>query len=209
MRIRFQVGAALLFIATLALLVVEFVRFRAAGNSAKLGYTSAVKKHDIVDAAQKSLDALRDAELREQNYILTGETVYSEAYAEDIHTWQDESGTLALVTEHDPTALAAREFIQAGTRTADELAAIVGVYEKSGREAALQRISRSSGIVYLDQAGKHAADVMQQDTRDAVSRGMVNRVLASFRSLAVGAGILALLSLAGSTLLFLTARRAT
>jgi hypothetical protein len=47
-------------------------------------YTQAVKQRDISDTVRNAVSALQDAELREQDYVLTGETTYSEAYADDI-----------------------------------------------------------------------------------------------------------------------------
>ena len=65
-------------------------------------YTLTVKKRDISDTARKAMSALQDAAMRQQGYALTGETAYSEAYAEDVREWQDEFGTLEIVAEHDP-----------------------------------------------------------------------------------------------------------
>src|SRR5579863_8206324 len=98
MRRRIQIGAAAFMpiaaVAVLGLIVRECLRD---SDAYRLLYTRSVKKHDIVDAARNALSALSDAEIREQNYVLTGETVYSAAYADDIRAWEDESAALELV----------------------------------------------------------------------------------------------------------------
>jgi CHASE3 domain sensor protein len=208
MRREIRVAAVLLLVGIVAIVAVELNQFRAARNSVRLAYTGVVKKNDIVATAQNSFAALRDAELREQDYILTGETVYSEAYAEDVRAWEDESGTLALISENDRVAPSAKEFIEAGKRTMNELAATVAIYEKSGREAALERIRRSSGIVYLDQAGKRFADMGVANGRDPARTRLLNESFIFFRRLAYGAGALACLGFVASTMLLLDRRKA-
>ena len=127
----------------------EYRSYRASSN---LVYTRSVKKRDIVDAARNALSALTDAELQEQDYALTGETVYSEAYAGDVRTWGDESAALGLVARNDPAKALVDDFSKAGAQAMSELALVVSLYDNKGREAALDRIRKSSGIVYLDQA---------------------------------------------------------
>src|ERR1700728_3281097 len=95
MRRIFQTGAVIfLLIAAVVTGLWEIREYRRDRNQFRLSYTRATKKRDIVDAARNALSALGDAELRAEDYVLTGETVYSEAYAEDIRTWEDESAAL-------------------------------------------------------------------------------------------------------------------
>lgn len=205
-----RAAAVLLLVATIIIAGAIVRQFRSARNSVLLAYTGTVKKRDIVDAARNSLAALTDAEFRAENYILTGETVYSEAYQSDVHTWEDESGTLQLIAEKDTAAVAAADFVTAGKRTMDELAAIVSAYEKNGQNPALERIRKSSAIVYLDQARAAADDVLRTDggAGDG-TRQMMNRAFVSFTRLAEGAGVLSCLSLISAILLFwLETRRA-
>lgn len=115
MRGKIQIGAAVLLLiaaaATMALVVREY---RRDSDACRLLYTRSVKKHDIAEAARNALFALNDAGIRAQDYVLTGETVYSEAYAEDIRTWQNESGALELVAANDPATALVRDFLESG-----------------------------------------------------------------------------------------------
>src|ERR1700721_3145849 len=97
MQKKIQTVAVLLIVAALVIVLFAAREYRRERNSSQLGYTRYVKLHDIDDSARSSLAALQDAEVREQNYVLTGETVYSEAYAASVRDWQDEIGTLELV----------------------------------------------------------------------------------------------------------------
>src|ERR1700683_2996435 len=147
MRRKFQIGtAALLLIAAGATMVLDVREYRRGSDGYSRSYTRSTKKHDIVDAARNALSALADAELRVQDYVLTGETVYSEAYAGDLRTWEDESAALELVAANYTATPIVQDFSKAGKRTLSELALLLSLYEKSGREAALDRIRKSSGI---------------------------------------------------------------
>jgi CHASE3 domain sensor protein len=201
---KIQTAAILLLIAAvgmLALVIHEYLRDR---DACQLLYTRSVKKRDIVDAARNAISALNDAELREQNYVLTGETLYSEAYADDIRTWQDELASLQLVARNDPATPLVEDFSQAGTRTVSELTLVVSLYEKSGRDAALERIRKSSGIVYLDQARSNVAKIQEIDGgANDLTRQMVTRTLSYFRRLAAGAAALFFLTVTGTLFLML------
>jgi CHASE3 domain sensor protein len=208
MRRRIQIGATVLLlvaaIVTMAFVTREYRRDR---DASRLLYTGTVKKHDIVDAARNSLSALTDAELRAQNYVLTGETVYSEAYEEDIRNWEDEEATLELVARKDPANQYVQDFTKAGKRTAGELGAVLSLYEKPGRDAALERIRRSSAIVYLDQARGSVTKILDVDGNFDGSRKIIDRADTSLRRLAEAAGVLAFLTVAGTLLLILQIRR--
>jgi CHASE3 domain sensor protein len=201
-------SAVLLLVAAIVPLVLAVREYRSDRDACQLLYTRSVKKHDIVDAANNALTALIDAEVREQNYVLTGETVYSEAYAEDIRTWQDESAALELVARNDPATLLVQDFSKAGTRTLGELALVFSLYEKSGRDAALDRIRKSSGIVYLDQARNSVARIKETDggAFDG-SIQLITKAMSSLRRLAAGSVALFLVAATGMLLLFLEIRR--
>jgi len=206
---KIQIGAALVLLvgaaATLALMIAEY---RRDSNQCQLLYTRSVKKKDIVDDARNALAALNDAELRVQNYVLTGETVYSEAYAEDIRSWQDESGSLELVVRNDPAIPFAQDLSKAGTRTINELATVVSLFEKSGRDSALDRIRKSTAIVYLDQARNSVAKIQEFDGGAAdLTMPVIIRSLIALRRLAEGGAALFLFALAGAVLLVFEIRR--
>jgi CHASE3 domain sensor protein len=202
------VAALLVMAAAAATLTLAILEYRRAGNVVGLMYTQSVKKRDIVDAARNALSALNDAELRAQNYVLTGETVYSEAYADDLRAWQDESASLVLVARNDPATPLAQDLSKAGTRTLNELALVVSLFEKSGRDAALERIRSSAGIVYMDQARNSVVKILEVDGRDVDGTyRLINRALSSFRRLAAVGGVLFLLVAACILLLVLEIRR--
>lgn len=206
---KIQIGsiAALLLaaIATMMLVVRDYRRNR---DASRLLYTRAVKKHDIIDAARNALAALSDAEIREQNYVLTGETVYSEAYANDVRTWADEFAALELEAKNDPATPLVQDLSKAGTQTLGELAVVVSLYEKSGREPAVERIRKGSGTVYLDKARDSVAKILEVDGVGAEgSTPIVNRALSSLRRLWEEATVLFALTVVSTVFLILGIRR--
>ena len=208
MRRIIKATAVLLLVASLFLTATAVIQFRSGRNSVRFAYTGVVKKRDIVDAARNSLAALSDAELRAENYVLTGETAYSEAYEADVRSWEDESGTLQLITEKDPAAVAVSDLVKSGKRTMDELSIVVSTYDKYGQNPALDRIRKSSAIVYLDQARKATDDVTRTDGGSADgTREVVSRAFSSFTRISGAAGALSCFSLISAILLWLETRR--
>lgn len=206
---KIQIGAALvLLIAAAAALALMIAEYRKDSDACRLLYTRSVKKKDIVDAARNALAALSDAEIRVQDYVLTGETVYSEAYTDDVRTWQDESASLALVARKDSATEFAQDLAKAGTRTMDELASVVAVFEKSGREPALDRIRKSTAIAYLDQARNSVTKIEDYDGgRIDQTMPIIITSLKALRRLTEGGAALFLLVVAGAVLLVLELRR--
>jgi CHASE3 domain sensor protein len=204
-----QIGAALVLVAAIATIALVARQYRRDRESYQRIYTRAVKQRDISDTARNAISALQDAEVREQDYVLTGETSYSEAYADDVRVWQDEFGTLELTAEHDSAAPIIRDLSRNGTRVLDELALITSLYEKGSREAALDRIRKGSAIVYLEQARDQVAKIKQLDglAADEADQSLVRDTLRSQRRLAAGAAALFGLILAGILLLILEMRR--
>ena len=205
MRRKVELGVlALLLIAAVATMTFVVGEYRRGRDAIRLSYTRSVKKRDIVDAARNALSALSDAEIREQDYVLTAETVYSEAYANDIRTWQDELAALQLVTQNDPATPLVGDFSKAGERVLAELTQFLSLYDKTGRDAAIERIRKSSGIVYLDQARNSVAKIQEVDGGPFDQTGeTLTRSLSSLRRLAVCAGVLFILTAAGALLLML------
>ena len=101
-----------------------------------------------------------------------------------------------------------QEFSKSGTRTLSELAMVVSLYDRTGRDAALERIRKSSGIVYLDQARNSVAKIQDVDGGpfDLTSR-TVTSVLSYFRRLLAGAVVLFFLTVTGTILQMLEIRR--
>jgi CHASE3 domain sensor protein len=195
--------AAFLLISAVIAAAFAFREYRRERNGSQNVYTRSIKKHDIVDSARNAISALQDAEVREQNYILTGETAYSEAYARSIRDWQDESGTLALVAEHDPALPLVQELSKAGERTVKELALIVSLYDTGSRDKALDRIRKGAGIVYLDQARDLTVKILDVDDKQ-VDPGNRLRIL---NRLAEAVAALFILTLIGALLLIFQTRR--
>jgi CHASE3 domain sensor protein len=208
MRKIIRIGSVIALIAAIAGMASIYRQYRIDRDQSQLFYTGMIKKHDILDAARNAMAALDDASVEAQDYILTGETVYSEAYAADLRTWQDESGTLGLIVVNDKAAGAAQDFSKAGTRTLDELAAMVSLYEKTGREAALERIRRSSGIVYLNQTRAELAKIKENVGGNADGNiTLIVKFNASLLHGIEGAGAFFLLTLGTTVLLVLEIRR--
>jgi CHASE3 domain sensor protein len=206
---RIQTGAALVLAAAVAIMALEARQYRRDRDSYQRVYTRAVKQRDIADTARNAISALQDAEIREQDYVLTGETSYSEAYADDVRVWQDESGTLELLAEHDPAAPIIQELLKNGTRVLNELVLITSLYDKGSRDAALDRIRKGSAIVYLEQARDQVANIKQLDglAADEADQLLARTTLRSELRLAGGAAALFFLTLAGIFLLILEMRR--
>jgi len=170
------VGLALIIAAVgIALLAVrEYRRQRREGDRA---YTEMIKLQDRAVAARNAVAALEDAEVREQNYVLTAETSYLEAYKSSIAEWQDDVGVLEVQTENGPLLPLVHEISKAGDRVVSELAEIVSLYDGGSREKALDRIRKSAGIVYLEQVRETTRKIEEIDDQD------VNRATAKFRQL--------------------------
>jgi len=200
-----QIGALTLIAMALIVVAILAREYKRGVNSSQLMYTRSVKKRDIVDAAGNALSALSAAELHEQNYVLTGETVYSEAYAQDIRTWRDEDATLELVAVMDPATPLVKEFGTSGGRTLTELALVMSLYEKGGRDAAMDRIRKSSGIVFLDQTRDVLARIREVDS--STSDGAAQAVV-SLSRLAKAGGLLGFLTVI-SAILFISCSRST
>jgi hypothetical protein len=52
-------------------------------------YSRVVDKKDVLELTDHAFFVLADTELRAQDYVLTGETVYFKAYADDLRQWQE------------------------------------------------------------------------------------------------------------------------
>ena len=206
---RIQTRAALVLVAAVATMALEARQYKRDRDSYQRIYTQAVKQRDIADTARNAISALQDAELREQDYVLTGETSYSEAYADDVRVWQDESGTLELLAEHDRAAPIIQDLSKNGTRVLNELTLITSLYDKGSRDAALDRIRKGSAIVYLEQARDQEANIKQLDglAADEADQSLARATLRSQQRLAGGAVALFFLTLAGVFLLILEMRR--
>lgn len=208
MRAKFLTGSAIfLLMAATTVMVFVFREYRLARDASGSVYARSVKKRDIVDAARNAISALSDAEIREENYVLTGETMYSEAYADDIRTWQNEFGTLQLVAINDPASPLVRELSKAGTRTVSELASGLSLYDKGERDTVLERIRQGAAVVYLDQARNIVAMILELNGTGADSATPIISRSAYFRRrLAESAAVLFILAIIGIFLLILEIR---
>lgn len=162
MRATIRIGSVVLLVASMAIAFLAYRQYRYGGNNVRKAYTRAVNNNDIVESARKAFTSLSDAELRAENYVLTGETIYSEAFREDQRTWEDESGTLEAIARKGHLLSLSEDFSKSGKRTMDELVAVVALYEKSGRDPAIDRIRKSSSIVYLDQSQKALTEMVRE-----------------------------------------------
>ncbi len=120
-----------------------------------------------------------------------------------------ESGTLELVAAGDLAAPLGKNLSNSGKLTVDELTLIVSLYEKSGRDAALERIRKSSAIVYLDKVREIVAEIRAEDggAGDGNNR-LISITLLSQRYLTEAAAALSIIAVAATLLLILEMRRA-
>jgi CHASE3 domain sensor protein len=167
-----QIVAVLLSVAALITLLLVVREYRLHRDASQLLYTRLVKSRDVAIAARSAISALTDAEIREQYYVLTGETVYSEAYADDTRKWQDEFAALELVAVKTPSSPLVHDLSEAGGRTLDELAQTIAISDKDGRDAALARIRKGSGLVYLGKARDLAVQIehLEEEALDDSSK---------------------------------------
>lgn len=181
----------MLLLASVATMLLVLRQYRYGSSVIKRAYATVVDNHDILDSARKAFASVADAELRAENYVLTGETVYLEAFKDDQRTWQDESGTLDVVAQKGHLKALSQDLSKSGKQTMDELAAVIAIYEKSGREPAVERIRKSSSIVYLDQTQKAlAAIVGEVGTGVEGNSRAVTRTISSVTRVAAFAGAL-------------------
>jgi CHASE3 domain sensor protein len=204
-----QAIAVLLLAAAVVTIVMAGREYRRDVNSLQNKYTGTVKKRDIIDAARNALSALQDAEAQMHNYVLTGETVYSEAYAEDIRTWEDESGTMEVEAQHDSSTPTVSQFAKDGARVQTELALIASLADKGPRDAALERIRKGSDIVYLGQARALLMTLqgLTGFSADETDQSLIRETLKSEKRLIWGAAALFCTTFAGAILLLLEIRR--
>jgi CHASE3 domain sensor protein len=211
MRRKIQIGSAVLvLVAAVAAMVLIGREYRRDTAECRLLYTRSVKMRDVVDAANNALSALVDAGIREQEYVLTGETVYSEAYSDDIRNWRDEYSALELVAANDSaTTPLVKDFSKAGARVLAELDLVLSLYDKNGRDAAVDRIRKSTGVVYLDQARNSVAKIQEIDGAelDRTNRRLTTLSVSSLRRVAAAGGALFVLTVAATLLLILEVRQ--
>jgi CHASE3 domain sensor protein len=207
---KLRVGfGALLLAGAITTFVVSAGVFRRDGDQCRVLYTRSIKAHDIVDAARNALSALNNAEIHEQDYVLTGETVYSEAYAQDIQDWGDEIGSLELVARNDPSTVLAQGLSRDGARTLAELATTLDAYNKGGRAAALERIGKSGGIVFLEHARMWTSKIIDVDggALEMNIRALSSADIASMHHSVEGALLTLCFTLSGSLLVSWGMRR--
>jgi CHASE3 domain sensor protein len=187
-------------VATLALFGWEYRRENARFQNL---YTRSVKKRDISDTSRRAISALQDAELQAQLYVLTGETAYSEAYADNLMEWDDEFGTLQLVAQHDAGEGFAKDLSRTAMRVLDELAALVALQDKGAHDAALTRLRKGSAIVYLEQSRKVIAQFQQFDglQADELDQALVRGVGSALHRFLFAALLLFGIVLAGTLLM--------
>ncbi len=201
--------ATLLLLAAAVLVMAVEARLYLRDNNYERDYTEVVKARDIVDTSRNAVSALQDAESQIQGYVLTGETSYSEAYEEDVRTWQDEFGTLELEAVHGSATQLVKDLSKSGSRVLDELAALFAMRNEGSAPAALDRLRKGSAYVYLEQSRK-VAETLRIGVGGAANdteMRFASTVPARHRHLAEGAAALFVIALAEGLLVFLSTRR--
>src|ERR1700678_3159787 len=97
-RMAIRIAAALLIVSAAGIALFALREYRRQKDTSDLVYTRSIRLMDAVTANRTAIAALQNAEVQEQNYILTGETSYSEAYAASVTEWQDAVGVLGVQT---------------------------------------------------------------------------------------------------------------
>jgi CHASE3 domain sensor protein len=199
-----QAAAVLLLAAAVVVMALVAQVYRRDRGTIERAYTEVIKSRDIVDTSRTAVSALQDAESQTQGYVLTGETSYSEAYAEDIRVWQDEFGTLEIEAVHDPRTPLIKDLSRSGARVLDELAALVSLRNEGSTAAALDRLRKGSAIVYLEQARTAAEKLREEfsETANLTDRRITEAAPVRNRHLAEGAGALFVMALAEGLLVF-------
>jgi CHASE3 domain sensor protein len=198
------VAASLFFLLGAADLAFILREYRRGTTGTGFSYTRFVKERDIGDGAGKAFDALEGAERHAEQYVLTGETQYLDAWHKELQTWEDEAGTLRLVARNADGAEYIRELFEAGRQTANELNLISAIYEKSGQTAAIERFRKGGAIYYLDQA---VATIREFNLGGQVVRTFTDRSMTSSQRMAAAAGVLFVMLAAASALAVFQTRR--
>lgn len=204
-----QYGLAAILLVAAALLAFAIRQDRLGKSAAMLTYTEAVKAYDISESTRKALGFLNDAALREQSYVMTGQTVYSEAFAQDVRRWQDEFGTFQLLAEKDTMGALIQDLSVAATRAVKEMTEVISIYDTGAQDAAMARARKGSGVVYLDQARALAAEIQDAEglaVNDA-HHLFTKRTLTFMHRITLTAAILFCLIFAGVALLLFEMRR--
>jgi CHASE3 domain sensor protein len=208
MRNRIRTIAALLIVAALAAALFAARSYQRERDYYRVVYTRLIDSQDVVDAARNSLGALEEVVIHGQNYVLTGETRYSKAYAADISSWQDEIGTLALLAEHDQALPLVKDLRSTGDRAVRELGAVIALYDGGSRDKALENLRKESGVVALDHARDTTGTILTVTRREvSTNGGMITNGFAR-RRVAVSVAVLFCLTLIGAVLLIFETRRA-
>ncbi len=204
-----QAAAVLLIAAAFVVMALVTRIYWRDRNSYQLAYTKLVKSRDIVDTSRNAISALQDAEAQAEGYVLTGETSYSEAYAEDLRVWQDEFGTLELEAVHAPGTPLVKDLSRSGARVLDELAAVISLRSEGSTASALDRLRKGFAIVYLEQARAIAEKLQNASSQTAneTELRLAKTVPPRIRHLTEGAGALFGIALTGGLLLLVSARR--
>jgi CHASE3 domain sensor protein len=146
---------------------------------------------------------LRNAAFDEQNYLLTGDATWSDAYGKDVATWNDEHATLRLVAANDRMLPSVDTVESNGKRAVEEMEAVMSVIEQSGRNAALARLRMGTALRLINKARDGNSQI--QDVYGGIStsppqNGFVTRIFEAAMALTVlgiAAGILANFSARG------------
>jgi len=204
-----RVGAALSMLAAVTVTALAWHEYTRGKDRYQLEYTRATKERDIADTAGNAFSALQRAELSAQDYILTGETAYSEAYTKAIRDWQDESATAGLVSQRNASAPLVQDLLRSGTRVLNELAQIVDLYDAKSADAALTRVRKGAAFVYLEQGHDSVEQILEIAGQGAnrADRAFVTRAFDVQRRLLEAAVCLLFFTVIGMTAVILTSYR--
>jgi CHASE3 domain sensor protein len=207
MRSKLQIGAIALLVLLTALEVMA-LRFYRQGRRQNQALTAA--RMNPVDAKINSslsngADALLNLQLNGTNYVLTGRADLLKAYRENLEDWRYEAQSLNLVTADESKAARLREFSQTGNHLANEIAAIVSLYDSGAKDAAFSRLR--TGATITDWSEIKAKEAANRQVFDGASsnRPAVHRINDA-RRLVYCAGALYALAVLGIALFLYSSR---
>lgn len=129
------------------------------------------------DALGHASDALRNLQSYATDYVLTGRADSLKVCHESLEDWHYELGTLELLSGDESSAVPVRDFSKTGRELAQEMTAILSLYDTGSHDAALNRVRTGAAMAYRDKI-----DRMEESARKAFTRVRAAR---TYDSLAV------------------------
>jgi hypothetical protein len=195
--------AAIALLALMMALAAATVQFYRHGRNATIARSEQVLvRSDIDDSFRNACNSLQNLQIYGTNYVLTGRADSLKAYRGSLEDWQYETGTLQLMSGDDARSAFAADLLQTGNQLADEMAAIVAIYEGGSHDAALDRLRKGAAMACRDKIGEIEEARQKAFGRVAGKRLVFIESIATQHRLVFCAGGLSALGFLGLALLF-------